>query len=133
MPRIVKAMMQRVDPAATSSDAKEFWGTTALLAGLRFPWESVKRWFQGVAAMQESSVYQGLLQEGRIEGRAEGLAEGRVGEARRIVLRLGGKRFGVPDAESRTKLESMSDVEQLEQLAERVHEVASWAELLATS
>jgi predicted transposase YdaD len=119
MPRIVNAMMQRVDPAATSADAREFWATTAMLAGLRFPWESIKYWFRGVTTMQESSVYQGLLQEGRAE------------EARKIVLRLAERRFGAPDKESQTKLESMSVVEQLEQLAERIYDVSSWIELLA--
>jgi hypothetical protein len=121
MPRIVKAMMQRVDPAATSADEREFWAASAMLASLRFPWESIKHWFQGVTAMQESSMNQGLLREGRAE------------EARRILFLQGEGRFGVPDEESRTKLESMSDVEQLERLAERILRVSSWTELLATS
>ncbi len=68
MPTVVEALMQRVDPAGATAEAKEFWSATAFLAGLRFPWESIKHWFRGVAAMRESSVYEGLLQEGRAEG-----------------------------------------------------------------
>jgi hypothetical protein len=95
-------MMQRVDPAATSADAKEFWVTTTVLAGLRFPWESIKHWFQRVTNMQESSDYQGLILEERAE------------EARRILLLRGEGSFGVPDQATRTELESMNNVEQLD-------------------
>jgi hypothetical protein len=73
--------------------------------------------------MKESSVYQGLLQEGRAEGRAE--------EAQRILLRQCEIRFGLPDAGSRTTLETIVDLEQLERLTERVLIVSSWKELLA--
>ncbi len=102
----------------------------AFLAGLRFPWESIKHWFRGVAAMRESSVYEGLLQEGRAEGRVEGRAEGRAEGARRILLRQGELRFGLPDMASRAALESIADLERLEGLSERVLTVASWTELL---
>jgi predicted transposase YdaD len=125
MPEIVAGLMRRVDPGDTSADAQEFWTTVALLAGLRFKWESIKHWFQGVTAMRESSVYQGLLQEGRAEGRAE--------EARRILLRQGEIRFGLADAASRTMLETIAELERLERLTERVLKVSSWKELFAES
>jgi hypothetical protein len=113
--------MRRVDAASTAADAVEFWSATTFLAGLRFSWESIQHWFEGVTAMKESSVYQGLLQEGRAE------------EARKILLRLGTLRFGPPDAGSTTTLETIADLEQLERLTERVLIVSSWNELLAAS
>jgi predicted transposase YdaD len=125
MPAIVAALMRRVDPKDTSADVKEFWTAVGLLAGLRYPWESIKHWFAGVTAMTESSMYQGLLQEGRAEGRAEG--------ARRILLRQGELRFGPADAAARTTLETIADLEQLERLSECLLTASSWAELLAES
>jgi predicted transposase YdaD len=125
IPAIVAGLMRRVDAASTAADAVEFWSATTFLAGLRFSWESIKHWFEGVTAMKESSVYQGLLQEGRVEGRAE--------EARKLLLRLGTLRFGPLDAGSTTMLETIADLEQLERLTERVLIVSSWNELLAAS
>jgi Domain of unknown function (DUF4351) len=73
--------------------------------------------------MRESSTYQAVLAEGRAEGRAEG--------ARRVVLRLGTKRFGPPDRQTRAALDTITDVDRIEQLSERVLEVSSWTEILA--
>jgi predicted transposase YdaD len=129
MPAIVETLKQRVDPAAASADAQEFWMASAFLASLRFPWESVKSWFEGVIAMKESSMYQGLLDEGRAEGRAQGHAE----EARKIVFRLAAFRFGPPDPASRAALEAVTGLEELEGLTQRILIVSSWEELLARS
>jgi predicted transposase YdaD len=130
MPAVVEALMRRVDPVAATAEAKELWAASAVLAGLRFPWESIKHWFRGVAVMRESSVYEGLLQEGRAEGRVEGRAE----EARKILLKQGGIRFGHPaDPASKAVLEALADLERLERLTERVLIVSSWGELLAES
>lgn len=75
--------------------------------------------------MRESSTYQAILAEGEAQGRAD--------EARRILLRLGRKRFGPPDARDRAALQRVRDLERLERLTDRVLDVASWGELLATS
>ena len=77
--------------------------------------------------MRESSTYQAILTEGREEGREKG----RVEEARAILLRLGRKHLGPPDERVREAITRLSDHERLEELSERVTDVASWAELLA--
>ena len=70
--------------------------------------------------MKESSTYQAIL------------AKGRTDEARTIVLRQGGKRFGPADTRTRSAIEAIADVDRLEQLTERLLDVSSWNELLAT-
>ena len=52
-------------------------------------------------------------------------------EAKALLLRLGSKRFGVPDASSQAALTAVTSLEALEQLADRLLEVESWQELLA--
>ena len=59
-----------------------------------------------------------------------GFEEGKAGEARKIILHLGRKRFGEPDASVRSRLEAIWDLEKLEQLGERLLIVWSWDELL---
>ena len=78
--------------------------------------------------MKESTTYQAILAEGRAEGRAEGQAV----EARKILLRQGSKRFGPPDARARAAVEAITDIDRLEKLTERLLDVSSWDELLAT-
>jgi hypothetical protein len=76
--------------------------------------------------MEESTTYQAIIAKGRAEGRVEGQAA----EARKILLRQGTKRFGSPDARTRSAIEAIADVDRLEQLTERLLDVSSWDELL---
>lgn len=84
--------------------------------------------------MKESVTYQAILQvgkeKGKAEGISEGLEEGLLTEARNLVLRLGGKRYGAADARVVSLLLGIDSLEQLEQLAERLLEAESWQELL---
>ena len=73
--------------------------------------------------MEESVTYQEIIKKGKAEGKAEGVAE----EAQRILLRVGTKTFGAPDA----AIAEIIDRERLEAMIDRVGEVKSWLELLA--
>jgi len=75
--------------------------------------------------MKESATYQSIVEEGEAKGRAE--------EARKILLRQGGRRFGAPDARTQGAIEAITSVEQLEALLDRVLEVENWTDLLATA
>ncbi len=79
--------------------------------------------------MRESSTYQAILAEGEARGLAEGEARGRAAEARRILLRLGHKRFGPPDTRTRAALERIADPDQIERMTDRVLDGASWDDL----
>ncbi len=89
--------------------------------------------------MRDSTTYQAILEEGRaegltegrIEGRTEGVSLGRMEEARRILLRLGRKRMGEPDATIEAIVRATNDLKRLELLVERIFDVKSWPELLA--
>ena len=73
--------------------------------------------------MKESSTYQAVLAEGKAEGKAE--------EARRILIRIGSKRFGAPDAQTRAAIEAIAATERLEELTDCLLDVSSWPALLA--
>jgi len=78
---------------------------------------------KGVRAMEDSVTYQAIIEKGEKKGAAS--------EAQRILLRLGTKAFGAPDAATKTLLAAISDPERLEALILRVGEVKGWPELLA--
>jgi predicted transposase YdaD len=119
-------MEQRIDVEAPA-EAGVLWSATYILMGLRFPREFAGQLLKGVRAMKESDTYQAILEEGKIEGKIEGKAE----EAKAILLRLGEKRFGVPDEPTRTRIEAIVALSQLEGLIVRLLEVESWAELFS--
>lgn len=60
----------------------------------------------------------------------EWIETGQVTAQRALILRLGTKRFGEPNAMTRAALET-EDLPRLEILVDRLLEVGSWAELLA--
>ncbi len=95
--------------------------------GLRYPDEVTRELLGRVRNMRESTTYQAILAEGRAEGEAQGRAE----EARRILLRLGRRKFGPPEARIGAELRRVADLEQLERLADRELVASSWDELLA--
>jgi predicted transposase YdaD len=130
IPIIVERLKERVDPAAVTAEISELWTSAAVMAGLRFPWELIKHCFGGITAMRESSTIQAFIEEGRRKGLEEGLEEGRAGEARRIILRQGRIRFGEAGDAVRSRLEAISDLEQLELLGDRLLIVSSWDQLL---
>ena len=78
--------------------------------------------------MRESWAYKEILDEGRAEGQARGRAE----EARRILLRLGTRRFGPPDSATAAALGALADVERVERMTEQLLDATSWADVLAT-
>jgi predicted transposase YdaD len=113
----------------------------SVLTGLRLPAAVLASLFERVVIhMKESSAYQLILAEGEAKGKAEGEAKGKAegeargkaAEAKTILLRQGRKRFGEPDAATVAALQAITDVAYLESLSERLLEVASWQELLAS-
>lgn len=97
------------------------------LLGLRFPPAVVDQMMPGIRNMRDSLTYQAILEEGRAEGREEGQVRGE----QRLLMRLGTARLGQPDALTRSQLESITDIAEIERLGERMLTVSSWSELLA--
>ena len=80
------------------------------------------RLLEGIQTMRESTTYQAILREGRITGEQQ------------LLLRLGTKRFGEPDATTVAAIEAIQDIDRLEALGERILDpgVRDWDDLLRT-
>jgi hypothetical protein len=66
---------------------------------------------------EESTTYQLIVWKGRLL------------QARRMVFLLGRKRFGPAEEPTTAALYAIEDVQQLEELCERILDVESWQEL----
>jgi hypothetical protein len=131
LPGLMRRMADRIDREPPLR-AEKFWGASYLLMGLRFPDGLVDKLFEGVRNMKESTTYQKILREGRMEG----LEEGRIAEARRFLIVLGSERFGEPDDASMAALEAIGSVERLEALGRRMitdPTIGGWDDLLRGS
>jgi len=90
--------------------------------------EGVSAMILGIRGIEESSVYQSIF----AKGEAKGEAKGRVEEARLAILLLGRKKFGQPDEGVRMTIDAIDDVDQLNSLLDRILDVSTWDELLAS-
>ncbi len=68
--------------------------------------------------MEESSTYLAILDEGELK------------HARKMVLRIGEKKFGPANDDVVTAVKGIEDLERLDRLQERILDVSSWQELL---
>jgi hypothetical protein len=101
---------------------------------MRYPSAWVAQLLQGVRAMKESTTYQAILAEGaamgEAKGEARGEARGKAEEAKKLLLLLGGKRFGAPEGPAAAAVDALTSVEHLERLVVRLEEASGWEELL---
>ena len=133
LPGTIRQAAARIE-AAGGSNRVELLASMRILMGLRYEQELIDRLFEGVRAMRESTVYQGILAEGQALGEARGEARSearwRAEEARRLLRRAGVRRLGPPSPTHERQLAELADHERLEELFDRVHDAASWDELL---
>ncbi len=127
MPEVVRRMEERIRAEAEPELAGVLWTSTVILTGLKFRRDFADRLFRRVRNMKESTTYQAIVEEGVEIGEKRG----QLSEARRLVLRMGRKKgLGEPAAEVVARLEGISNRETLEQIAERVLDAASWADVV---
>jgi predicted transposase YdaD len=139
LPEVLAAVAQRLKREAGPELRETLWAATKVLMGLNYPDEEVDQLTEGVTNMilgirgiEESSVYQAIHAKGKAEGAAKGAAKGRAQQARDALLLLGRKKFGPPHERVLTRISSLADLDRLNQMLERILDVASWDELLAS-
>ena len=123
LPGVVRRMDRRIN-AEPKPRMDKLWMAALLLMGFRYDEKLATQLVGGVwKNMRDSTTYQALLEEGR------------VAEAQRLLLMLGGDRFGEPDEPTRGTVESIHDVERLERMTMRVYDanVHDWDDLLRGS
>jgi hypothetical protein len=121
LPEVIRGLEEQLRTARLPRPQRAEMMTTAwLLCGLRVSRRQANRLFSGVAIMRESSTYLALIEEGEVRG------------VRRAILKFGTRRFGPADAATTAALEAITNLARLDRMAERVHEVVGWKELLET-
>ncbi len=130
VPAVIDRMKRRLDVEAPEVVKRHLWAMTELLMGLRFDADYIERLLEGIGHMEESTIYQMILERGKKVGHTSGVVEGSVREARQMLLYIGTKKFGVAMPTTNAKLNSISKAELFEELGARLLDVETWDELL---
>ena len=70
--------------------------------------------------MEESATYRGIVQRAKVQN------------AQELLILQGTDRFGEPDEEQRTRIQSITDLERLTRMTLAILRVRTWQGLLAT-
>jgi predicted transposase YdaD len=120
LPGVIKQVAERLQQEATPEDAAKLITATYVLTGLRISREEADELFRGVKAMRESTTYQAILDEGRIEA------------LHGILLRQGRLRFGPPSEAVTAAVTGIRDVDRLGRMADLLLTASGWQEVLDT-
>jgi predicted transposase YdaD len=119
LPWVIGRIHERLQQDVPPEQADKLRTATFVLLGLRYPPEFAEQLLRGVTSMEESSTYRYIV------------AKGELREAKKILFRLGQRRFSSPDQQTIATIEAITNLEHLEELTDRLLEVSNWQELLA--
>jgi predicted transposase YdaD len=133
---LLKQVADQLDMIEENQERVNISTCVQLLAGLRFEKDVIRQLFRE-EIMQESVIYQDILQKGKLEGKLEGInigkqegkLEGKQEGEVLLVLRLLSRRFGAVDAETEERINQLSTT-QLESLAEALLDFSSQADVI---
>lgn len=120
LPAVIERMDQRIRAEATPEEAGKLWTAAGVLMGLRYERTLIAGLLKGVRGMKESTMYQAIMEEGMVKDRQD------------VLLQQGRKKFGPPTPSIEMAVRGITDMERLTRLTDRVLDVSSWQELLAS-
>ena len=142
LPGSVDALVDSIGQRENAAEIKALLASAYVLCGLRYERDTITHAFGGLnMLLEESTTYQGIIEEGMAKGMAkglsqglsQGLSEGLKQGLRSTIMRIGTKRFGPPPESTSRELQSIGDAARLELLADRILDAAGWDDLLATA
>jgi predicted transposase YdaD len=108
-------------------------GSAFVLCGLRYSPDQIEKLYRDLSmTLEDSTTYQLIFNKGDKQGEARGLAQGRAAEAQRLLLSLGGQRFGAAAPAVEALVRAITDPERLQRITDRLLAATSWDDLLAT-
>jgi predicted transposase YdaD len=126
---VLRRMEERLVAEAAPEERKDLWTDIFVLMGLRYPRQNVAQLLRGIPAMRESDTYQAIVEEGMELGMERGLERGRLEGALHALLLVGTPRLGEPDAATRRRLESVTELARLDRWLQEISRVESWSDL----
>ena len=117
---VVDHLCRRVKQEYPQDVAAHLLTSTFVLSGLRLDREVAVNLFRRYRAVEESTTYQYIIEQGEIKG------------VRRVLLELGASKFGAPTDKVKASIQGLEDLPRLNRMGLRVLTATSWDELLKT-
>jgi hypothetical protein len=117
---VAQRLITRLENEASPEQTRRLLTAAFVLVGMRVHRDLARVIFQGVRTMRESDTYMAIIDEGREL------------EVKKLLVRLGQKRFGAPDSSITARLEGVTDLNRLERMSDRLFDASGWADLLNT-
>ncbi|MEH2144319.1 DUF4351 domain-containing protein [Nostoc sp.] len=117
-----------VDMIEETDERQNISACVQVLAGLRFDKSLITQLFRE-EIMQESVIYQDILQKGLQQGLQQGEERGKKQEALQLIMRQLTRRFGAIEPEMQQQIRTLS-ISQLEELAEALLDFSSQNDLV---
>ncbi|MEH2377453.1 MAG: DUF4351 domain-containing protein [Nostoc sp.] len=121
---LLEQVAASVDMIEEADERQNISACVQVLAGLRFDKNVIKQLFRE-EIMQESVIYQDILQKGLQQGEERGKKQ----EALQLIMRLLTRRFGAIEPEIEQQIRTLS-IAQLEELAEALLDFSSQSDLV---
>jgi len=128
---VTKVDMRLEHDRVSKESHSELLSACNILLGLRYDNAMIQSLFRELRTMRESSTYQAILDEGRLEGRLEGEKRGELQGLREAIIDATDVKLGLPPVSLTEKLESIVDREQLRRLIRVAVRATSWDEIIA--
>jgi hypothetical protein len=117
---VVARLCRRLKRTYDQEVANHVLTSAFVLSGLRLSREKAVNVFRRVRALEDSTTYQYIIEQGEIKG------------VRRMLLELGTNRFGAPTKQVRAAIQELEDLSRLRRMGVRVLTAASWNDILVT-
>ena len=118
---VVAQLCRRVERAYDREVANHLITSTLVLSGLRLDRELAVNMFRRYRAVEDSTTYQYIVEQGVLKG------------VREMVLDLGATKFGAPTENVKSSIQEMDDLPRLRRMGLRVINAASWNDVLETA
>jgi predicted transposase/invertase (TIGR01784 family) len=125
---LLQQVAAAVDMIEETDERQNISACVQLLAGLRFDKSLITQLFRE-DIMQESVIYQDILQKGLQQGLQQGEERGKKQEALQLILRQLIRRFGAIEPETEQQIRALA-IAQLEELAEALLDFTSQSDLV---
>ena len=119
LPDVLEQIIARLNQQTSPPNAGKILSGAYILSGLRMGKEEARKLFRRIQAVQESTTYQAILEEGAVR------------EAQQLLLKQGAIRFGKPSRDIKIAIKQTEDLKKLHRMEIKVLSVSSWQQLLA--
>lgn len=124
---VFRVLDRRLRAEVPPAEANDLRAAAGVLMGLRIPRRAAAALVERVSNMEESTVYQVILEKGEARGEARGEVLG----ARKSLLAAARRRLGRPTKKTLTALDAIADLDRLVRMSAALFDVKTWDELLA--